>query len=870
MPKTFVIIDGSSLVHRAFYALPLLTTANGQYTNAVYGFTTMLVKLLDDVKPDAMAVAFDKSRVTFRTKEYAAYKGQRKATPKELSEQFPVIQEVVRAFGIQVLEEEGYEADDIIGTLSVQAAQADFAVTIVTGDRDALQLINSKVKVMLTKKGITEMQVMDDQAVLEKYGITPLQVIDLKGLMGDTSDNIPGVPGVGEKTAVKLLKQFHSVENVLEHIDEVSGTKLQENLRLHADLAILSKKLATIVCDMPLKFNLQDYTFCRDNAKLKELFTNLEFKSLLAKISAQDEERPACMEQGEVKPAVLCTALREAEKIASAIREQGLLEAYPVIIGHVPVNHIKGIAVAYNGSAVYIPQDCEAWREVEIWLADEKIRKVTHDAKNLYNLCRKLGLTLKNVVFDTMLAAYLLEPTAAKYTPEYLQKQYATCQTAWQDDPHSPEYAAGAVALIHEIYPVLLDKLTITGLIRLYNEIEIPLIEVLSSMETAGITVDKERLETMSEQLSMRIECLLTDIYGLAAEEFNVNSPRQLGSILFEKLHLPVIKKTKTGYSTDAEVLEKLAGEHPIIDKLLEYRMLTKLKSTYLDGLQGLIDPQTGRIHTSFNQTVTATGRLSSSEPNLQNIPIRTEAGKKIREVFTPGSDWQVIMSADYSQIELRILAHISRDANLIEAFKHGQDIHTRTASEVFGVSMEEVTAEMRSRAKAVNFGIVYGISDYGLSRDIGVSRKEAAFYIDSYFARYPGVKSYMDNTVTEAHEKGYVTTLFGRRRFLPDINSRNFNLRSFAERTAMNTPIQGAAADIIKKAMVDVYRALQHHELRSRILLQVHDELVLEVVKEEKDLVEKIVKDAMEHAVELSVPMIVDVKFGGNWAQAK
>lgn len=870
MPKTFVIIDGSSLVHRAFYALPLLTTANGQYTNAVYGFTTMLVKLLDDSKPDAMAVAFDKSRVTFRTKEYAAYKGQRKATPKELSEQFPVIQEVVRAFGIQVLEEEGYEADDIIGTLSVQAAQADFAVTIVTGDRDALQLINSKVKVMLTKKGITEMQVMDDQAVLEKYGITPLQVIDLKGLMGDTSDNIPGVPGVGEKTAVKLLKQFHSVENVLEHIDEVSGTRLQENLRLHADLARLSKKLATIVCDMPLKFNLQDYTFCRDNAKLKELFTNLEFKSLLAKISAQDEERPACMEQGEVKPAVLCTALGEAEKIASAIREQGLLEAYPVIIGHVPVNHIKGIAVAYNGSAVYIPQDCEAWREVEIWLADEKIRKVTHDAKNLYNLCRKLGLTLKNVVFDTMLAAYLLEPTAAKYTPEYLQKQYATCQTAWQDDPHSPEYAAGAVTLIHEIYPVLLDKLTITGLVRLYNEIEIPLIEVLSSMETAGITVDKERLETMSEQLSGRIECLLTDIYGLAAEEFNVNSPRQLGSILFEKLHLPVIKKTKTGYSTDAEVLEKLAGEHPIIDKLLEYRMLTKLKSTYLDGLQGLIDPQTGRIHTSFNQTVTATGRLSSSEPNLQNIPIRTEAGKKIREVFTPGSGWQVIMSADYSQIELRILAHISSDANLIEAFKHGQDIHTRTASEVFGVSMEEVTAEMRSRAKAVNFGIVYGISDYGLSRDIGVSRKEAAFYIDSYFARYPGVKSYMDNTVTEAHEKGYVTTLFGRRRFLPDINSRNFNLRSFAERTAMNTPIQGAAADIIKKAMVDVYRALRHHELRSRILLQVHDELVLEVVNEEKNLVEKIVKDAMEHAVELSVPMIVDVKFGGNWAQAK
>lgn len=869
MPKTFVIIDGSSLVHRAFYALPLLTTASGQYTNAVYGFTTMLVKLLEDIKPDAIAVAFDKSRITFRTKEYAEYKGQRKPTPRELSEQFPLVQEVVRALGIAVLEEEGYEADDIIGTLATKAAQEGCEVLVVTGDRDALQLICPQIKVMLTKKGISEMQVMDHQAVIDKYGITPLQVIDLKGLMGDTSDNIPGVPGVGEKTAVKLLKEFSTVENVLEHVDEVSGAKLQEKLREHADLARLSKKLATIVCDMPLPFDMESFSMRQDYDKLKELFTVLEFKSLLAKF-AQQKEPLLCEEIHEVLPAVIYTAASEGEKLAAEIKAAGRMEFYPVILGHVPDLTLEGVAIAYQEQAFYIPKESEAWQACQQLLADGTIAKVTHDAKSLYNLCRAAGLPLHQVMFDTMLAAYLLEPTVAEYSLAFLQKQYAACTAVWQGETGSPEYAVWAAKLIQEIHPVLLNKLETQGLSRLFNEVEIPLLEVLSSMETTGIQVNRQSLSAMSQELAVRIEVLLKDIYGFAGEEFNVNSTKQLGVILFEKLQLPVIKKTKTGYSTDAEVLEKLAGEHPIVDKLLEYRMLTKLKSTYLDGLQGLIHPRTGRIHTSFNQTVTATGRLSSSEPNLQNIPVRSEVGKKIREVFTPGEGWQFLMSADYSQIELRILAHISGDPNLLESFRHNQDVHTRTASEVFGVPMEEVTSEMRSRAKAVNFGIVYGISDYGLSRDIGVTRKEAAFYIDSYFAKYHGVKNYIDNIVEEAHRQGYVTTLFGRRRVLPDINSRNFNLRSFAERTAMNTPIQGAAADIIKKAMVDVYQQLQQHQLNSRVLLQVHDELVLEVVEAEKEKVAELVKKAMEEAVDLLVPMLVEVKSGKNWAEAK
>ncbi|SFM07523.1 DNA polymerase I [Pelosinus propionicus] len=874
MPETFIIIDGSSLVHRAFYALPPLTTGNGQYTNAVYGFTTMLVKLLGELKPDYMVVAFDKGKITFRNDVYADYKAQRKPTPRELSEQFPLTKEVLAALGITQLEEAGYEGDDIIGTLAAKAGKAGHEVIIVTGDRDALQLISSHTKVMLTKKGISDMDTFDTDAFLAKYNVTPQQQIDLKGLMGDTSDNIPGVPGVGEKTAIKLIAEYGSIENVLENIENISGKKLQENLRNNKELALLSKQLATIKCDMNIDFAKYDFRIHPNLETMKELFAKFEFKSLLARVHSifpgyeqeQEVEAEALPQLDEITDAV------EIAGLITQIRKIGILEFYPLIIGDLPNLHMSGIAIILEGEIKYISSETTGWQELLTLFPDASIMKVTHDAKKMYHACASMGTILGGLVFDTILAAYLLEPTANDYSLAILREKYlgkfSTIQ--WQKIHHEPIFTVWAIEVIHEIYPILKQGLIDNELIHLFNEIELPLIEVLSVVENHGIKVDREYLQIMSVEIGAKIELLLTKIYQYAGETFNVNSPKQLGVILFEKLHLPAMKKTKTGYSTDAEVLEKLAGQHAIVDTILEYRMLAKLKSTYLDGMADLVSRATDRIHTTFNQMVTATGRLSSSEPNLQNIPIRTEMGKKIREIFIPGAGYDYLMSADYSQIELRVLADMSGDANLIESFAKEQDVHTRTAAEVFEVPMEEVTSELRSRAKAVNFGIVYGISDYGLSRDTGVSRKEASQYIENYFTKYNGVKTFMDRAVSEAHQQGYVTTLLGRRRYLPDINSKNFNQRSFAERTAMNTPIQGTAADIIKKAMVDVYRALKKEKLQSRILLQVHDELVLEVPSDEVEQVSRIVKEAMEKSLILKVPLVVDVKIGKNWADAK
>lgn len=874
MPPKFVIIDGSSLVHRAFYALPLLTTVSGQYTNAAYGFTTMLVKLLTDIKPDAVAVAFDKGRITFRNHAYSEYKAHRKPTPAELSEQFPLVKEILQAFHIRVLEEAGYEGDDIIGTLAVKAVQADCDVVIVTGDRDALQLIGPNTKVMLTKKGISDMEIFDAEAFRNKYQINSNQLIDLKGLMGDTSDNIPGVPGIGEKTATKLVAEFGSVENLLHNIDHVSGKKLQENLRAHQDMAVLSKKLATIACDMALEFTLVEFKYVPDSAALRELFKQFEFKSLLLRM---DEIFPG-NETAEPSAGNFfeqCVVTADEERIAelvAAVREQANLLFYPVLQGVIPELSFMGMAVWDGTEAVYIPAKSRGWSQVIQLLNDDAVQKITYDAKSVCNACRQEGILLSGLAFDVLLGAYLLDPTAAEYPLRMLTAKYLNGFPILQPEQEkdAPTIACWAVAAVASLYPEIAASLKASKLENLYREIELPLVDILSAMENYGITIDEERLQVMSEEIAVRIDELLQEIYSLAGEKFNVNSTKQLGVLLFDKFQLPVIKKTKTGYSTDAEVLEKLSGAHPVIDCLLEYRMLTKLKSTYLDGLAGLVDSGTERIHTTFNQTVTATGRLSSSEPNLQNIPIRTDIGRKIRELFIPGEGFDYIMSADYSQIELRILAHMSQDEGLIDAFKHSQDIHTRTAAEVFGVAMSEVTPELRSRAKAVNFGIVYGISDYGLSRDIGVTRKEAGQYIESYFARYHGVKKFIDTVVSHAHTHGYVTTMFGRRRYLPEINSSNFNQRSFAERTAMNTPIQGTAADIIKKAMIDVYSKLTERKLRSRILLQVHDELLLEVPADEVDMVSELVKRSMEQAVVLAVPMIVDVKIGKNWAGAK
>lgn len=875
MPRRFVIVDGSSLVHRAFYALPLLTTADGLYTNAVYGFTTMMVKLLGELKPDLIAVAFDKGKITFRNEVYAEYKAHRKPTPRELSQQFPLVKEVLAALGITVIEEAGYEGDDIIGTLAALAGKAGHQVTIITGDRDALQLISPQTQVMLTKKGISDMDVYDRQAFEEKYSVSPAQQIDLKGLMGDTSDNIPGVPGIGEKTAMKLIIEYGTIENLLQNIDKVSGKKIQENLRNNQEIALLSKKLATIVCDMPLEFVTENFEFQLDSEKLRELCLKFEFKNLLAKISslfpAGSEAAP--LVTLEVLPEVTTiTQYDEIVAIVQEIRKQGSFEFYALIDGKLPATRMQGLATLVQGKTVYISEEVEGWSEITALFTDEKVRKVTHDVKTLYAACIQMGIKVQGEIFDTLLAAYLLDPTANEYSLAMLKEQYhgSLSQPELAKMTKEPIFAVWAVQALHEIYPKLQQLLLDKELDSLFYEVEIPLVEVLANVESYGIQVNIDELTTMSKEIGEKIEILLAEIYEAAGESFNVNSPKQLGVILFERLNLPIIKKTKTGYSTDVEVLEALSGQHEIISKLLEYRILTKLKSTYLDGLATLICRDTGRIHTTFNQMVTATGRLSSSEPNLQNIPIRTEAGRKIRELFVPGQGYDYIMSADYSQIELRILADMSSDPNLMESFAQNQDVHTRTASEVFEVPMAEVTSELRSRAKAVNFGIVYGISDYGLSRDIGVTRKEAGQYIANYFLKYHGVKEFIEKVVQEARVQGYVTTMLGRRRYLPDINSSNFNQRSFAERIAMNTPIQGTAADIIKKAMVDVYQALQEKKLQSRILLQVHDELILEVPEEEVAEVKEIVKQAMQQSVKLQVQLVVDVKIGKNWATAK
>lgn len=874
MARTFVIIDGSSLIHRAFYALPPLTTASGQHTNAVYGFANMLIKLLADIRPDAVVVALDKGKTTFRNQIYADYKGQRKAMPVELAEQLNLYEELLNAFGIAKIGLEGFEADDVIGTLADKASASGFAVTIVTGDKDALQLITPTVKVLLTKKGISELDLMDETAFIDRYGITPDRFADVKSLMGDQSDNIPGIAGIGEKTALKLIQEFGSLENLLSHVDEVSGKKTQELLRSQMDNARLSQQLAKIVQNVPIAYDPDAYEWKPDAARLQELFLQLEFRNMFARLKPI---LPDCGQVVEIQAEALPPAegLRDdadARHLLEQIASSGLT-VLPQSSGHIPNLELTGMAVAVAERTVFLTPSSPGWGEVLHLLTVPTQIKSTHDAKHLINIGRSDKLSFSGLDFDSLLAAYLLDPAASQYSLPDLATTYLGRHTQqWKEAEltQDPRFAVWGVGIICNLRPVMEEKIKAAGLHELYQTVEMPLTRVLSAMEMNGIAIDQTSLVNMSGELAIRIEQLLQEIYAIAGEAFNVNSTKQLGAVLFEKLGLPAMKKTKTGYSTDASVLEKLSGQHRIIDNLLEYRMLAKLKSTYLDGMSMLVSGESNRIHTTFNQTVTTTGRLSSSDPNLQNIPVRTDTGRRIRELFVPGEGWDYILSADYSQIELRVLAHMSKDENLIDAFCKGQDIHTRTAAEVFGVPMAEVTGMLRSRAKAVNFGIVYGISDFGLSRDTGVSRKEAEHYIESYFSRYPGVKQFMNQSVETARQHGYVTTLFGRRRYLPDINAANFSLRSFAERTAMNTPIQGTAADIIKKAMVDVYERLLQAGMKSRILLQVHDELLLEVVADEADSVCQIVREAMEGAAALSVPLVTDIKWGKSWAAAK
>ncbi|MHB8170662.1 MAG: DNA polymerase I [Thermincolia bacterium] len=889
----FIIIDGNSLIHRAFYALPLLTTTQGVFTNAVYGFTNMLLKLMEEEKPDYLVVAFDKGKPTFRVETYAEYKGHRKGTPDELRPQFPIVKEVLEAMCIPFFEEEGYEADDLIGTLVSRAEKEGINSLVVTGDRDALQLVSDATEVLITRKGISEIEKMDGAALEEKYGLTPQQIIDLKALMGDSSDNIPGVPGVGEKTALKLLHQFGSVEKLYEEIDQVTG-KLKDKLLANKDLAWISKGLATIVRDVPMEISWDECRVCEpDDRRLLELFKNLEFKNLVKKvmdrlgtqgISLEKEKMGDGIGVGKPRQDALFTVEGAYKPVITLDHWEDLRERLKTVtdvtlaaLSTSPKGQEGKVAALVlsvePGENWYLDLSYEVFLNPEVmeefltFLDDSGINKIVHDGKRLLWLFRNSGWSLQGLAFDTMVAAYLVNPAKPSLKFREVCLEYINTVIPAEDTPEN--WSAGA-ALLWQLRDVLNERLLEMGMEKLYYEVELPLVEVLAHMEMAGVTVDGNRLQEMSVELTKVVNDLTEVIYALAGENFNINSPKQLAVILFEKLNLPVLKKTKTGYSTDAEVLEQLAEEHQIVDKILEYRQYVKLKSTYVDGLSALINPVTGKIHTTFNQTVTATGRLSSTEPNLQNIPIRLEEGRKIRKVFMPSGSGNLMVAADYSQIELRILAHISGDANLIDAFLEEQDIHTRTASEVFDVDRTEVTSEMRSRAKAVNFGIVYGISDFGLARDIKVSRTEAKLYIESYFHRYPGVKAWIDEIIAQAKSQGYVTTLLNRRRYLPDILSKNFNIRSFGERTAMNTPIQGSAADIIKLAMVKIQDQLGARDLKTQMVLQVHDELIFDVPKEELEEVVALVKESMEGAIKLKVPLVVDVKVGPNWYDAQ
>ncbi|WP_037368344.1 DNA polymerase I [Selenomonas ruminantium] len=868
MSQRFVILDGSSLMYRAFYALPPLTDSQGRPTNAIFGFSNMLTKLLGELQPDKLVIAFDKGRTTFRTERYAEYKGTRDKTPEELLAQIPLLHEFAAAFGISFIEKERYEADDIIGTLAVKAAGAGHEVMVVTGDRDALQLVRPNLKVLLTKKGISELKEYDEAAFQEEYGFEPIKLIDLKGLMGDTSDNIPGVPGVGPKTASKLLLEYGSLEEVLNNIENISGKKLKERLTENKEQAILSKELATIELNVPeMELEWESYGITPDHERMKSFCDGYELKAVwknFVKIYGEGEAELVLDFSAPALDVDLSYAVWDKETAAKELAAAESVAVCGLFSGKAPFVKLTGAAVClWPAKKLGYIAEAEGLAVLQEVMAEKPA--VVKGLKAYY----QAGVKPADSFFDIELAAYLLSPEANKYELDRLVQEYLPAL-------RKPENLSGAEAeFVWEAYalaslqPVLAAKLKELQMDKLYEEIELPLVEVLAAMEQNGIYINREELMKKSEELEARLQSLQQDIYVLAGTEFNINSPKQLGEVLFERLELPPVKKTKTGYSTNAEVLESLRDKHPVVEQVLHYRTLSKLKSTYIDGLQELIGAE-GRIYTSFNQTVTATGRLSSSDPNLQNIPVRTEEGKTIRALFEPGAGYDCLLSADYSQIELRILAHVSQDELFMDAFRQNQDIHARTASEVFGTPLEQVTGEQRRHAKAVNFGIVYGISDFGLAKDLHIARKDAKSYIDNYFARYTGVKKFIDDTVEKAHKDGFVTTIFNRRRDLPAINSRNFMQRSLAERMAMNTPIQGAAADIIKLAMIAVYHKLQAAGVKSRVLVQVHDELVLEVVNSEREQVEAILKETMENVVKLSVPLLIDMHAGKNWAEAK
>ncbi|MFD0677969.1 MULTISPECIES: DNA polymerase I [unclassified Paenibacillus] len=884
-----VVIDGNSIAYRAFFALPLLSNSSGLHTNAVYGFTTMLLRLLDEQKPTHFLVAFDAGKATFRHKDYAEYKGGRAKTPPELSEQFPLLKELIKAFGISQFELDGYEADDIIGTLTRMADEkGGMEVVVVSGDKDMLQLASDQVKIALTRKGISEVELYDPPYIKEKYGLTPNQIIDLKGLMGDTSDNIPGIPGVGEKTALKLLHEFESVEGVLANTDQIKG-KMKEKIIEHAEDARMSKGLATIFREVPLTSTWDELAYTGyEGQALAQMFRKLEFKSLLDKMDFGGADTSLDSEQSPQEE--IQTVAIDRERMPELLEALPQVKALHVeVVGDNPhTGYVLGLALASQDTCYYVP--FELLREggthseaLRAWVESPDKSLAIYDQHRAEVALGWQGLSLCGSSFDVLLAAYLLDPTESSLTLNGLTAKYGLSSLKADEDVFGKgakfqipaaevicEHLCRKVTAVQQLMEPMQIDLESNGMHQLFYELELPLASVLASMEKKGIKVDVEGLKQYGSELAVQLESIMKSIYEAAGTEFNINSPKQLGEILFEKLQLPAVKKTKTGYSTDAEVLEKLEPYHPAIGHILNYRTLAKLQSTYVEGLLKEVRGETGKVHTYFKQTIAATGRLSSQYPNLQNIPIRLEEGRKIRKVFVPSRpDWS-ILTADYSQIELRVLAHISQDERLMEAFLKDMDIHTKTAMDVFGVPESAVDSNMRRQAKAVNFGIVYGISDYGLSQNLNITRKEASAFIEQYFFVFQGVRQYMDDIVKKARQDGYVTTLLQRRRYLPEITASNFNLRSFAERTAMNTPIQGTAADIIKLAMVQMDKRMKQDGLQSRMLLQVHDELVFEVPKEEIEIMKATVKDVMENALSLDVPLKADVDTGSNWYEAK
>ncbi|ALX48335.1 DNA polymerase I [Lentibacillus amyloliquefaciens] len=879
MRNKLVLIDGNSVIYRAFFALPLLNNDKGVYTNAVYGFTNMLLKILEDEKPTHMLVAFDAGKTTFRHETYKEYKGGRQKTPPELSEQIPLLKELLDAFNISHYQLDLYEADDIIGTLSKQAQEENWDVTVISGDKDLLQLVSDKVTVNLTKKGITDIEAYTPDFMQEKMSISPEQIIDLKALMGDSSDNIPGVPGVGEKTATKLLKQFETVDNVYENLDDVSGKKLKEKLENHKEDAFMSKKLVIIDRESPIDVALEKITYAGyPQAEVSTIFKDLGFQSLLNRIDSEDaDEDEERVELSEIDYIVVNDLTEEMLGGETALVLEMLEENYHY-------GKIEGVGVVNQSGAYFIPTETAIESEAfKSWAEDRSKSKVVFDAKKTLVTLLNNDIQIKGITFDMLLTSYLLNPAENNHDIPAIAHRMGETDVQFDEEVYGKgakmkvpeqdkltEHVARKANVLFQIKEEMKEQLKVNEQYELLKELEMPLALILGEMEHTGVLVDVERIREMGDDLKQRLDDLEREIYELAGEEFNLNSPKQLGPILFEKLGLPVIKKTKTGYSTAADVLEQLQNEHAIIPKLLLYRQLGKLQSTYIAGLLKVVDQGTQKIHTRFNQALTQTGRLSSVEPNLQNIPIRLEEGRKIRQAFVPSKrDW-VMFAADYSQIELRVLAHIAGDEKLVEAFTNNLDIHTQTAMDVFNVERGKVTDNMRRQAKAVNFGIVYGISDYGLSQNLGITRKEAKQFIERYFESYPDVKAYMDDIVQEAKHQGYVTTLMKRRRYLPEITSRNFNRRSFAERTAMNTPIQGSAADIIKKAMIDLHEKLNDEKLEARMLLQVHDELILEAPQEEIEQLKEIVPAIMEKTVDLNVPLKVDYEYGESWFDAK